>query len=283
MTEFAELIAAGCVGFTDNRPVEDWVLLQRSLEYLKPFAKPIGLWPAHPAWPGQGTAREGYYALQLGLSPLSPLSEALPLAAILECVAATHTPVHLMRISTARGVELIAQAKAQGLPVTASTSWMHLLWDIRDLHRYDPHLSLDPPLGNPADQAALVEGLETGVLDAIAIDHAPYTYEEKQVGFAQAPPGAIGLELALPVLWQTFVASKRWTPRQLWDKLSLAPARCLQSPLPEFQPGQPVELTLFDPDQTWIADRSTLKSQSLNTPYLHQTLRGKVVKTYGAQ
>jgi len=280
MTEFAELVAAGCAGFTDNAPIQDWILLQRSLEYLKQFNKPIALWPAHRNFPGSGKAREGHLALQMGLPPLSPLSETLALTGILECVAATGTPVHLMRISTARGVDLIRQARQQGLPVTASTTWLHLLCNTTDLATYLPALNLNPPLGNPADQEALIGGLEQGTIDGIAVDHTPHTYEEKQVGFGESPPGAIGLELAVPLLWQHLVTSGRWTPAQLWQKLSLAPLQCLQRSLPPLTPGEPVELTLFDPEQTWVVEASTLKSKSRNTAWLGQTLTGRVKKLY---
>lgn len=280
MTEFGGLLAAGCAGFTDNAPVQDWTLLQRSLEYLKALQKPIALWPAHRSFPGSGKAREGYLALQMGIPPLSPLSETLALSGIIECVAATGTPVHLMRISTARGVDLIRQARQQGLPLTASTTWLHLLCNITDLRTYPPALNLNPPLGNPADQEALLQGLEQGVLDAIAVDHTPYTYEEKQVGFGESPPGAIGLELAVPLLWQQLVSSGRWTPQQLWQKLSLDPLRCLNRSLSPLTPGEPVELTLFDPEQTWVVETSTLKSKSNNTTWFGQTLSGRIKKLY---
>ena len=280
MTEFAELAAADCVGFTDDAPIQDWVLLRRSLEYLQPLQKPIAVWPCHRSFHGSGMSREGTIALQLGIPALSPLSETLALAGIIECVAATGTPVHLLRISTARGVDLIAQAKAQGLPITASTTWMHLLCHTGDLQTYNTALRLDPPLGNPTDQAALLQGLEQGILDAIAVDHSPYTYEEKQVGFDGAPPGAIGLELVLPLLWQALVETGRWTAAQLWYKLSQAPAHCLHQTLPPLEPGSPVELTLFNPRQTWVVDAQTLQSRSSNTYWLGQEIQGRVVKGY---
>lgn len=132
-----------------------------------------------------------------------------------------------MRVSTARSVELIRAAKQQGLPITASTTWMHVLLSILDIQTYNPNLRLEPPLGNPSDQQALIQGIQDGVIDAIAIDHSPYTYEEKTVAFAEAPPGAIGLELALPLLWQAFVVPGIWDALTLWRCLSTHPAQCL--------------------------------------------------------
>ncbi|MEY2977842.1 MAG: dihydroorotase [Prochlorotrichaceae cyanobacterium] len=280
MTEFGELLAAGCAGLSEAGPIQDWTLLQRSLEYLKPVQCPIALWPSHPQFPGMGKAREGYLALQLGLPSLSPLSETLALTGILECVAATGTPVHLMRIATARGVDLIRQAKANGLPISTSVTWMHLLHNTTDLATYHPALSLNPPVGNPEDQEALLQGLEQGILDAIAVDHRPYTYEEKHIGFGECPPGAIGLELAFPLLWQQLVTPGRWSPAVLWEKLSLAPLRCLNRSLPRLSPGQSVALTLFAPEQTWVVEASSLKSKSSNTPWMGETVCGQVQKLY---
>jgi dihydroorotase len=278
MVELMELAEAGVVGFADGQPIANGALLRRLLEYGQVLQKPIGLYCHDRDLAGNGVVREGVEAIRLGL-PASPLmAETAPLAALLETVAYLETPVHLMRISTARGVALIRAAKAQGLPVTASTTWMHLLLDVTAVQSYDPSLRLDPPLGNPDDRTALIQGLADGTLDAIAIDHTPFTYEEKTVAFAEAPAGAIGLELALPLLWQTFVASGQWTAPALWRYLSTQPAWCLQQTPAQIAPGQPAELTLFDPQLSWKVSAQTLKSRSTNTPWLDQEIRGRVVK-----
>lgn len=221
-------------------------------------------------------------------------AETAALAAILELVEVTGTPIHIMRVSTARSVELIAQAKARNLPITASTTWIHLLLNTTSINRiwnqpledqdstiihaiplpYNPNLRVDPPLGNPSDQQALIQGLETGIIDAIAIDHTPYSYEEKTVAFADAPPGMIGLELALPLLWETFVESGRWSALDLWGFLSSNPAICLQQTPYSIQPDQPAEMILFDPKTSWVVNTNTLKSRSINTPWLGKKLPG---------
>jgi len=157
---------------------------------------------------------------------------------------------------------------------------MHLLLNVNDIHSYHTSLRVEPPLGNPSDQAALIQGFKDGVLDAIAIDHTPHTYEEKTVAFAESPPGAIGLELALPLLWQAFVTSSDWTALALWRSLSTHPALCLQQNPGTIAPGLPAELTLFDPQQVWQVSPSTLQSLSSNTPWLGQELVGKVVRTW---
>lgn len=281
MTQLAELAAAsGVVGFADGQPLENLVLLRRLLEYLKPLGKPVALWAADRALGGNGAMREGAQSLRLGLPGIPAIAETTALAAILEIVATVGTPVHIMRVSTARSVELIAAAKTRGLLITASTSWMHLLLDTKAISSYNPSLRLEPPLGNPSDLAALREGMRTGVLDAIAVDHTPYTYEEKTVAFTAAPPGAIGLELALPLLWHYLVETGEWSALQLWRCLSTHPAQCLRQTQGAIAPGLPAELTLFDPQQTWTVEKQSLYSLAANTPWLGQELKGRVLQTW---
>lgn len=276
MTELMELAEAGVVGFADGQPIASGPLLRRLLEYGQMLQKPLALYCCDRGLAGNGAVREGLESIRLGLPASPAIAETVPLAALLECITEIKTPVHIMRVSTARGVELIRSAKAQGLPITASTTWMHLLLNVTVAQSYDPSLHLDPPIGNPTDQAALLQGIQDGTIDAIAIDHTPLTYEEKTVAFSESPAGAIGLELALPLLWQTFVASGQWTALSLWRSLSSNPARCLHQTPPSLTPGQPAELILFDPQKSWKVAPETLKSRSSNTPWLGQEIQGRV-------
>jgi dihydroorotase len=280
MSEVVALAAAGVVGFTDGKPIGNLVLLRRLLEYLKPLEKPISLWPCHFGLTGKGVVRDGVDSLRLGLPGIPELAETVSLASILELVEVIKTPIHVMRISTAAGLNLIQSAKQKGLPITASTTWMHLLCNSQDLRTYHPSLRLDPPLGTPDDQRALWNGVKTGILDAIAVDHAPYTYEEKTVPFAETPPGAIGLELALPLLWQRFVVTSQWSALELWQSLSSRAAHCLGQPAAVVQVGHPAELVLFDPGYSWIPSRQTLRSRSTNTPWLDTPVTGKVLQVW---
>ncbi|MBF2007135.1 MAG: dihydroorotase [Chlorogloeopsis fritschii C42_A2020_084] len=280
MTELAELAAAGVVGFADRQPLENLVLVRRVLEYLQPLAKPIALWCCDRQLMGNGVMREGADSIRFGLPGNPAASETSAIAALIELVAAMGTPVHIMRVSTARSVELIAAAKAQNLPITASTSWLHLLLDTQAVKSYNPSLRLEPPLGNPADLKALRQAVRTGIIDAIAIDHTPYTYEEKTVAFAEAPPGAIGFELALPLLWQSLVETGEFTALELWRALSSRPAECLNQTPSAIAPEQKTELTLFDPQQSWKVERKSLRTLSDNTPWLGQQLQGKVVQIW---
>lgn len=282
MTELAELAAAGVVGFADGRPLANFALLRRLLEYLKPQSKPIALRVGDRLLAGNGVMREGYDSIRLGLPGIPAAAENCYLAALLELVDAIGIPVHVLGVSTARSVELIKDAKSRGLPVSASTAWMHLLLDTeaiegRDGIPFDPNLRLEPPLGTKNDRLALVRGVKEGVLEAIAIDHTPFTYEEKTVAFADAPPGAIGLELALPLLWQGLVETGELSALELWRALSTGPAGCLGLNLGAIAPNFPAEVVLFDPQQTWTASKQTIKSLSANTPWWGREIKGRVV------
>lgn len=278
LVELAELAAAGIAGFSDGQPIANWGLLRRALEYLQPLGLPVALVACETQLRGAGAMREGPLSLRAGLPGDAALSETVYLAGLLELVAEIGVPVHIMRLSTARGVESIARAKAAGLPVTASTTWLHLLLDGRSLLEYDPHLRLDPPLGNPADRAALVAGVKAGTIDAVAIDRAAYAYEEKAVAFADAPPGTLGFTLALPLLWQGLVVTGEWTALDLWRALAWGPLRCLgQDPRGEAAPAKSI---LFDPAETWQVDARTLRTSASNTSWWGKTLTGRVVATY---
>ncbi|MDB9481833.1 dihydroorotase [Dolichospermum circinale CS-537/05] len=280
LTEVADLTAAGIVGFTDGKPWENLGIVRRVLEYLQPFGKPVAFWPCDRHLAANGMIREGAEALRLGLPPMPTSAETTAIAALLELVADIGTPVHIMRVSTARSVELIAKAKSNGVPITASTTWMHVLLDTTSMISYHTSLHLDPPLGNYQDMLCLREGLRTGIIDAIAIDHTAYTYEEKVQAFAESPPGAIGLELALPLLWQNLVATGEFTPLELWRVLSHQPATCLQQEVKAIQPGEKAELTLFDPQQIWNVNQANLQTLSANTPWFGQEIIGRVVQVF---
>ena len=297
MAELGELASPAIVGFADGLPLSNPALVRRLLEYIQPLGKSVALWPCDRTLAGNGAAREGAVSVRLGLPGIPASAETAALAAILELVASAGTPVHIMRVSCARSVELIRDAKARGLQVTASVTWIHLLLNVGAVSGnakdseggknaltasfpYDPNLRLEPPLGNLSDQLALIQAVKDGVIDAIAIDHNPHTYEEKTVAFADSPPGAIGLELALPLLWHGLVETGKFSALELWRVLSTGPAVCLGQTPATVAPGVSAELILFDPQMSWTVDRHSLKSRSANTPWLGQQLAGKVVQTW---
>ncbi|NES08235.1 MAG: dihydroorotase, partial [Okeania sp. SIO2F4] len=288
MNELAELAATDAMGFADGLPLKNLGLLRRVLEYLKPLNKSVALFCNNSGLAGNGVMREGYNSIRLGLPGVPSMAESSALAAVLELVDAIGTPVHIMRVSTARSVELIGAAKSRGLPITASTTWMHLLLDTQAIEGkshldtefipYDPNLRLEPPLGNKSDRLALVQGLKDGVLDAIAIDHTPFSYEEKTVAFYEAPPGAMGLEIALPLLWQNLVETGELSALDLWRVLSTTPSKCLGLSPGTIAPQKSAEVTLFAPQEIWVVEKPALKSRSINTPWLGKEIKGRVLE-----
>ncbi|BBC25437.1 dihydroorotase [Pseudanabaena sp. ABRG5-3] len=269
LTDMAEL-AESVIGFTDSKPIANLLLVRRAMEYIKPLGKPIALFPQNPDLAGSGVIREGKWSLQYGMTGYPAAAETSALAALIELVRLTKAPTHFMRISTAQSVELIAQAKNDGLPVTTSTTWLHLCHCDRDLASYDPNLHLMPPLGSEGDRLALIAGIRSGAIDAIAIDHTPCAYEEKVVPFEVAPVGAIGLEFAIPVLWQSLVTTGLLTASELWQALSINPAKILGL-------AQPQLATLFDPNLEWLVEAKAIASQSKNSSYIGRSLIGKVL------
>ncbi len=277
MNELAQL-KSKAIGFYDRFSLGNLNLFKQLLEYVQPWQKTVAIALDRNELAGDGVVREGEASVRYGMLGNPGFSESAIIAAAIEIVAQIPTPVHIMRVSTQRGVELIADAKQRNIPITASTTWMHLLWDSESVGSYDPNLRLEPPLGNENDREALITGIKQGTIDAIAIDHQAYTYEEKTVPFGLAPPGVIGLQIALPLLWQELVETKKLSALELWQALSTNPSICLQQ-----KPGEISEqnsnFILFDPQKTWIGDRENLQSPASNTPYYNQQITGKVIRT----
>lgn len=281
MAELGDL-KSGVVGFVSSYNLANLDLFEQTLEYLQCWQKTMAIALNRNELAGDGVVREGEMSIRYGMPGSPGFSEAAIVAAVLEIVAEIPTTIHVMRVSTKRGVELIADAKSRGVSVTASTTWMHLLGDSSAMGSYDPNWRLEPPLGNIRDRLALIDGVKQGIIDAIAVDHRAYTYEEKTVPFALAPPGVVGLELALPLLWQKFVTSGQWSALELWQALSSRPRKCLQQKPIAIAAGQPANLVLFDPRATWTANYSQLHSPAANTPYYQQEIVGKVIKTWNS-
>jgi dihydroorotase len=268
MSALQDLATSRIIGFADGGPLNNLQLVRRLLEYLQPYQLPIMLWPLDRQLAAGGVARMGAAALRLGLVGNPASSETAALSAILELVTELKIPIHIMRLSTARSVELIAKAQQQGLPVTASTTWLHLLGSTAILDSYDTSWRLDPPVGNEADRLALIAGVANRTIEAIAIDHQAHSYEDKKVGFGEAPVGSIGLELALPVLWENLVVPRYLTPLQLWHGLSSGAAACCGDAAPQ-------QLVVFDPTVKWVANSQNLQSRSGNTPWFDRVILGR--------
>src|SRR5687767_12377087 len=197
LTEMVELAEAGCVGFSQAEiPLASTQVLQRALQYAATYGYTTWLRPQELHL-GRGVAASGALATRLGLSGVPVAAETIALYTIFELMKSTGARVHLCRLSSAAGVELVRQAKDQGLPVTCDVSINSLHLTDVDIGYFDSRMRLNPPLRQQSDRDALREGLADGTIDALVSDHTPVDEDAKTLPFAEAEPGATGLELLL--------------------------------------------------------------------------------------
>jgi dihydroorotase len=279
LTPFAELAGAGVKLFTDDgNGVQDPLLMRRALEY----ADGLGITLAQHCEVERLTAgavmHEGDCCSRLGLPGWPSIAEELMLHRDIELVRLTGVPMHFLHLSTAKSVELVRQAKADGLPITAEATPHHFSLTDERLASYDAIYKVNPPLRTAADIAAIRAGLADGTIDAIATDHAPHAPETKEQPLDQAPPGMLGLETALGVS----LAHLEMPLADVIAALSWKPAAIAGVADRHGRPiaiGEPANLTVFDPDVAWEVVPARLASKSRNTPYVGVALRGRVVHT----
>ena len=273
LTEMAELTAAGCVGFSQaEAAIKDTLVLQRAMMYASSHNLSLWLRPVDP-WLGKGVAASGAVATRLGLSGVPVASETISLHTLFELMRATGVRVHLCRLSSAAGVELVRQAKAEGLPVTADVSINSLHLTDVDIGYFNPAMRLTPPLRQGRDRDALRAGLADGTIDALVSDHTPVEGDAKTLPFGEAEPGATGLELLLSLalkwgqdqelsLAQTLARVTSDPVRVLGDALG-----SLASSAGRLVEGGVADVCVFDPDETWPVTPDVLHSQGKHTPF----------------
>lgn len=282
LTELAELTDAGCVAFGQaDAPITDTQVLRRALQYARTFNHTVWLQPLDP-WLGQGVAASGALATRMGLSGVPVMAETIALHTIFELVRATGCRVHLCRLSSAEGVELLRQARTQGLPVSGDVSVHSLHLSETDIGYYDSHARLNPVLRSQADRSALRAALADGTLSALVSDHNPVADEAKALPFAEATPGASAVELlaSLVCKWQQ---DDDLPLAQAWARVSADPAQVLGAALGRragrcgrLQVGGIADLCVFDPLAHWRVQASALRSQGRHTPFAGYELPGRV-------
>jgi dihydroorotase len=279
LTEMAELAEAGCVAFSQaDTAVADTQVLWRALQYAATFGFPVWL-RAEDLWLAKGgVAHDGEVATRLGLAGIPAFAETVALATLLELVRATGARVHVCRISSAAGVAMLRRARHDGLPLTCDVGVHHVHLSDMDLGYFDAQCRLEPPLRSPRDRDALGAGLADGTIDCIVSDHTPVDEDRKHLPFAEAEPGATGLELLLPLALKWGMRAKL-TLAQTLARVTSAPARILGVDAGRVAPGAPADLVLFDPEAPWRVSAQTLKSQGKNTPFLGLELAGRVRAT----
>jgi dihydroorotase len=276
LTEMGQLAEAGCVAFSQaNAPLADTQVLWRALQYAATFGYPVWLRP-EDAWLARGgVAHDGEVATRLGLPGIPPFAETIALATVLELVRATRARVHVCRLSTAGGVELMRRAKQEGLPATCDVAIHHVHLCDMDLGYFDSHCRLEPPLRSQRDRDALSRALAEGVIDCLCSDHTPVDEDGKYLPFGQAEPGATGLELLLPLALKWGEAHRLGLPATL-ARITTEPARILRAASGRLATGAPADLAIFDPAAPLRVAPETLRSQGKNTPFLGYELAGRV-------
>jgi dihydroorotase len=289
LTEMAELTEAGCIGFSQaEEPVEDTNVLLRALQYAKTFDYTVWLRPQDAHIGRGGIAHSGPLASRLGLAGVPVMSETIALHTIFELVRATGARVHLCRMSSAAGLELVRAAKKEGLPVTCDVGVHHIHMTDADIGFFDPNARVTPPFRSQRDREAIRAGLYDGVIDAICSDHTPVDDDEKLLPFGEASPGATGLELllSLALKWADDYAAEQHggagsagpLARAL-AKVTSDAARIAGLPAGQLAPGAVADVVLFDPDARWTVDAAALASQGKHTPFLGYELGGQVMAT----
>ncbi|MGE5641045.1 MAG: dihydroorotase [Clostridia bacterium] len=279
LTEMAQLAQAGCVAFSQaNAPLTDTQVLWRALQYAATFRLPVWL-RAEDTWLAKGgVAHDGEVATRLGLPAIPAFAETIALAVLLELVRATGARVHVCRLSSAGAVRMMQAAKAEGLPVSCDVGIHHVHLSELDIGYFDSQCRLDPPLRGARDRDALARGLAEGVIDCAVSDHTPVDEDGKHLPFAEAEPGATGLELLLP-LTLSWAAGRELPLAAALSRITSEPARILGVSSGTLSRGAPADLALFDPAAEWRVSAESLKSQGKNTPFLGSTLNGRVLYT----
>ena len=282
LTEMVELTQAGCVGFGQAEvALGNTQVLLRALQYASTFGYTVWLRPQDRDL-GGGVVASGPLATRMGLSGIPVAAETIALHTIIELVKATGARVHLCRISSAAGLELVRRAKAEGLPLTCDVSINSLHLTDLDIGYFDSRARLCPPLRQQRDRDAIRAGLADGTVDVLVSDHCPVTEDGKTLPFAESEPGASGVELLLPLALKWAQESGVDLLRAL-EVMTIAPARVLGSAVGDLEPGlgrleagRVADLCIVDPDAPWAVTAQALRSQGKHTPFSGYELAARV-------
>ncbi len=284
MAELYDMHAAGAIAFTDGaKPIQDAGLLLRAMQYATAFSGLIINRPHHKTVANDGQMHEGIVSTSLGLKGIPALAEHLMVQRDLSLLeyAGPDARLHLYLLSSAKSVEMVRTAKAQGLQVTASVAIANLCYTDEALAMadgaspFDSNLKVMPPFRSRTDADALIAGVLDGTIDFIATNHTPWDEECKNLEFPYAEFGMTGLETAY-ALYNMHLAQR--IPITRWvDAVAVQPRRVLGLPVPQIAVGQAAVFTQFDPEAEWTLTPASVQSKSLNTPLLGKTLRGKAI------
>lgn len=276
LTEMAELSEAGCVGFSQGPiPIVNTQVLLRAMQYARTFDYSVWLYPSDP-WIGRtGIAHSGVVSGRLGLPGIPVANETIALQTIFELMRSTGARVHICRLSSAAGIDLVRQAKREGLRITADVGVHHLhLIDI-DIADFDPNYRVIPPFRSQRDRDAIRAGLRDGTIDVICSDHAPIDDDAKQLPFGEAEPGVTALELLLPLTLK-WAQESQVPVEEALRLLTVSPAGVLGRDAGQLAIGAQADICIFNPDTSWRVGPKNLFSQGANTPYVGLDVQGQV-------
>ena len=279
ITEMCELTEAGCVGFSQaDIAIKDTQVLWRAMQYAATFGFTVWLRPEEPYLAKNGVAHDGEVAARLGLKTIPIAAETLAIASILRIAKETGVQLHLCRLSSAEGVEMVRAAKKLGQKVTCDVSATHLLLTDFDIGFFNANAHLKPPLRSQRDREALSAGIVDGTIDAICSDHTPVDDDAKLYPFAEAEAGATGLELLLPLTLK-WAQDNKLSLTQAINAITQMPANILGVAAGSLSLNSNADVCIFDPNEYWKIEAKALHSQGKNTPFLGLELAGKVKHT----
>jgi len=268
LSEMGGLVQGGAVAFTDDgTPVTDSEVMRRAMEYARGLGKAVLSHSEDLALTRGAVMHEGAESLRLGLKGYPAAAEEIMIYREIALAEITGARLHILHVSSARGVELIRWARDKGLPVTGEASPHHLLLNDECLRGFDSNYKMSPPLREKKDSAALVQGLKDGVITVLATDHAPHSVEKKMREIDQAPNGIIGLETFLPTCVKALIEPGHLTWPQMIAMMTLHPAQILGIDRGTLKPGAPADVTIIDPDREWTIDVNKFRSKSRNCPF----------------
>lgn len=279
MTEMYDLFTAGAVAFSDNKhSVSNPNLLKMALLYAKPHDMTVVNFPFEPQLASDGQMTEGHTATYLGLKGIPNLAEELIVSRDIELAEYTEGHIHFSSISTKGAVDRIRKAKEKGLHVTCDVNLYNLFMTDSALHDYDSMYKVLPPLRSEEDRLALVEAVNDGTIDSIAVDHIPHDVERKKCEFQHASFGMAYIEQAFGLYGaelKDYISLDRFV-----ECLTHGPRECYNLGQITITEGAPAELTAFDPDLAWEDDKSRTSSIAYNQPFLRKPLHGKALGVY---
>lgn len=276
LTEMNELRDAGCVGFSQaDAPLIDTQVLWRAMQYAATFGFTIWLRPQEAFLAQGGVAHDGEVASRLGLKGIPAAAETLAIATILRLSKETGAKIHLCRLSTREGIEMIREAKRTGMNVSCDVSAHHLHLTEHDIGFFNSHCHLSPPLRHQRDKDALSAGLKDGTIDSVCSDHTPVDDDAKLLPFAESEIGATGLELLLPLTLK-WAQQEKLNLSEAIQRITSQPAQILGINAGHLSLNADADLCIFDPELYWQITRESLHSQGKNTPFLGLELQGKV-------